>query len=71
MVGDVCPRRLLTVASGTPRIMSQDAKVWRAEVVEVKIRQSCSLTGPFKAMSHVRPPMPSGMKDPRHLWPGP
>jgi hypothetical protein len=26
---DVCPRRLLTVARGTPRIMSQDAKVWR------------------------------------------
>lgn len=29
MVGEVCPRRLLTVASGIPRIMSQDAKVWR------------------------------------------
>ncbi len=29
-----------------------------AEVMEVEIRQSCSLTGSIKAMSHVVPPMP-------------
>ena len=28
------------------------------EVMEVEIRQSCDRTGPFKAMSHVVPPMP-------------
>jgi hypothetical protein len=70
MVGDVCPRRLLTVASGTPRIMSQDAKVC-PEVMEVEIRQSCSLTGSIKAMSHVVPSIPGVIvKDPRHIEPG-
>jgi len=29
-----------------------------AEVVEVKIRQSCGLAGSIKAMPHIVPPMP-------------
>jgi hypothetical protein len=45
------------VARGTPRIMSQDAKVWRAEIVEVEIRQSCGFAGPVKTMPHILPPM--------------
>ena len=45
------------MASGTPRIMNQDAKVC-PEFMEVEIRQSCDRTGPIKAMSHVVPPMP-------------
>lgn len=69
MVVEVCPSRLLTVANGTPRMMSHEAKVWR-EVVEVEIRQSCGLTGPVKAMPHIIPPMPGRiMEDPRHIEP--
>lgn len=58
MVGDVWPRRVLTVASGTPLIMNEPRRKGMAEVVEVEVRQSRSLTGPLKAVSHVIPPIP-------------
>jgi hypothetical protein len=39
-----------------------------AEIVEVKVRQSCPITGAFKAMPHIIPPMTgSMMKHPRHI----
>jgi hypothetical protein len=42
------------------------------EVMEVEVRQSCSNTGPVKALSHIVPPMPRViMKDPRHIESGP
>ena len=29
IIGEVCPKRVLTLASGTPFMTSQEAKVWR------------------------------------------
>ena len=45
------------MASGTPRIMSQEAKVC-GEVVEVEVRQGCARTGLLKGVPDVIPPVP-------------
>ena len=68
-MGNVCHRRVLTVAKGTPRIMSQDTKA--KEVMEVKVCQAYALTGCLKGVSYITPPMPRCIvKDPRQVLPG-
>ena len=70
MVGDVCPRRLLTVAKGTPSHHEPGGE-GMAEVVEVEIGQACALTGPIKGVPDIVPPVPVGVvKHPGHVLPG-
>ena len=43
-----------------------------AEVVKMKIGQSCTLTGPVKGVADIVSPMASRiMEHPGHVWPSP
>ena len=55
-MGEVCPRRLLTVAKGTPRIMSQEAKVWRRSWKWKSVKPAPSQAS-LKGVPNIIPPM--------------